>query len=93
MINLFLIPFMQHLTCSVIPSIFEPCGLTQVNGKPTCADPNLLYGVIRGEWKLNGYIVSDCDSVYEFFNGQHYTKTPEEAAATAILAGLDLNCW
>lgn len=69
------------------------CSYNQVNGKPTCADPNLLSGVIRGEWKLNGYIVSDCDSVYEFFNGQHYTKTPEEAAATAILAGLDLNCW
>lgn len=27
-----------------------------------------------------------------FYNSQHYTKTPEEAAAKAILAGLDLNC-
>ena len=33
------------------------------------------------------YIVSDCDSVDEFYNKQHYTKTPEEAAAKAILAG------
>ncbi|XP_043815619.1 beta-xylosidase/alpha-L-arabinofuranosidase 2-like isoform X2 [Manihot esculenta] len=80
------------LTFFVIPD-GEEAKRPLVNGKPTCADPNLLYGVIRGEWKLNGYIVSDCDSVYEFFNGQHYTKTPEEAAATAILAGLDLNCW
>lgn len=32
------------------------CSYNQVNGKPTCADPNLLSGVIRGEWKLNGYI-------------------------------------
>ncbi|KAG2705158.1 hypothetical protein I3760_05G039600 [Carya illinoinensis] len=68
------------------------CSYNQVNGKPTCADPDLLAGVIRGEWKLNGYIVSDCDSVDVFFNSQHYTKTPEEAAAKAILAGLDLNC-
>ncbi|GMI74693.1 ARABIDOPSIS THALIANA BETA-D-XYLOSIDASE 4, beta-D-xylosidase 4 [Hibiscus trionum] len=68
------------------------CSYNQVNGKPTCADPDLLSGVIRGQWKLNGYIVSDCDSVDVFYNNQHYTKTPEEAAAKAILAGLDLNC-
>lgn len=68
------------------------CSYNQVNGKPTCADPDLLSGVIRGEWKLNGYIVSDCDSVDVLYNSQHYTKTPEEAAAITILAGLDLNC-
>ncbi|KAA8536486.1 hypothetical protein F0562_028964 [Nyssa sinensis] len=68
------------------------CSYNQVNGIPTCADPNLLKGVIRGDWKLNGYIVSDCDSLDVFFKSQHYTKTPEEAAAKAILAGLDLNC-
>ncbi|KAK3419894.1 hypothetical protein EUGRSUZ_G00652 [Eucalyptus grandis] len=64
----------------------------QVNGKPTCADPDLLARIIRGKWKLKGYIVSDCDSVKVFYNTKHYTKTSEEAAAKAILAGLDLNC-
>ncbi|KAK3419891.1 hypothetical protein EUGRSUZ_G00649 [Eucalyptus grandis] len=68
------------------------CSYNQVNGKPTCADPDLLAGTIRGKWKLNGYIVSDCDSVEVLYDKQHYTKTPEEAAAKAILAGLDLNC-
>lgn len=68
------------------------CSYNKVNGKPTCADPDLLKGVIRGQWKLNGYIVSDCDSVDVLFRSQHYTKTPEEAAAKSILAGLDLNC-
>ncbi|XP_068342028.1 beta-xylosidase/alpha-L-arabinofuranosidase 1-like [Pyrus communis] len=68
------------------------CSYNQVNGIPTCADPDLLAGVIRGEWKLNGYIVTDCDSIDVYYKNQHYTKTPEEAAAKAILAGLDLNC-
>ncbi|XP_047315106.1 beta-xylosidase/alpha-L-arabinofuranosidase 2-like [Impatiens glandulifera] len=68
------------------------CSYNKVNGKPTCADPDLLAGVIRGQWKLNGYIVSDCDSIEVFYNDQKYTKTPEEAAAVALLAGLDLNC-
>jgi xylan 1,4-beta-xylosidase len=30
------------------------CSYNQVNGKPTCADKDLLSGVIRGDWKLNG---------------------------------------
>ena len=38
------------------------------------------------------YIVSDCDSLGILYGSQHYTKTPEEAAAKSILAGLDLNC-
>ncbi|KAL8142640.1 hypothetical protein V2J09_015672 [Rumex salicifolius] len=68
------------------------CSYNKVNGVPTCADPNLLRTTIRGEWNLNGYIVSDCDSVDVFYNNQHYTSTPEEAAADAIKAGLDLDC-
>ena len=38
------------------------------------------------------YIVSDCDSVEVMYANQHYTKTPEEAVAKSMLAGLDLNC-
>ncbi|XP_039068691.1 beta-xylosidase/alpha-L-arabinofuranosidase 2-like [Hibiscus syriacus] len=83
-------PFKSCVVDGNVASVM--CSYNQVNGKPTCADPDLLAGVIRGQWKLNGYIVSDCDSVDVFYNNQHYTKTPEEAAAKAILAGLDLNC-
>ncbi|KAL3620914.1 Endo-1,4-beta-xylanase 2 [Castilleja foliolosa] len=68
------------------------CSYNQVNGKPTCGDPDLLDGVIRDKWKLNGYIVSDCDSLEVMFKSQHYTKTPEETAALAVNSGLDLDC-
>lgn len=68
------------------------CSYNQVNGIPTCANPDLLSGTIRGEWQLNGYITSDCDSVDVSYKSQHYTKTPEEAVAKTIMAGLDLNC-
>lgn len=34
------------------------------------------------------YIVSDCDSVDVLYNSQHYTSTPEDAAADSIKAGL-----
>ncbi|KAL6177069.1 hypothetical protein ACLB2K_053701 [Fragaria x ananassa] len=44
------------------------------------------------ESKRDSYIVSDCDSVGVFYDNQHYTSTPEEAAAAALKAGLDLDC-
>lgn len=68
------------------------CSYNQVNGKPTCADSDLLQNTIRGQWRLNGYIVSDCDSVGVLYDTQHYTTTPEDAAAATIKAGLDLDC-
>ncbi|KAF9611123.1 hypothetical protein IFM89_027067, partial [Coptis chinensis] len=83
-------PFKSCVVDGNVASVM--CSYNQVNGKPTCADPDFLAGVIRGKWKLNGYIVSDCDSVEVLYNSQHYTKTPEQAAAVSILAGLDLDC-
>lgn len=68
------------------------CSYNQVNGKPTCADPDLLKNTIRGQWGLDGYIVSDCDSVEVLYADQHYTATPEEAAAITVKAGLNLDC-
>ncbi|KAJ6394766.1 hypothetical protein OIU77_023877 [Salix suchowensis] len=83
-------PFKSCVVDGNVASVM--CSYNKVNGIPTCADPDLLSGVIRGEWKLNGYIVTDCDSIDVLYNSQHYTKTPEEAAAKSILAGVDLNC-
>ncbi|GFZ11513.1 beta-xylosidase 1 [Actinidia rufa] len=40
----------------------------------------------------SSYIVSDCDSVGVLYDLQHYTATPEDAAAATIKAGLDLDC-
>ncbi|KAL2948405.1 hypothetical protein AAZX31_20G121800 [Glycine max] len=68
------------------------CSYNRVNGIPTCADPDLLKGIIRGQWGLDGYIVSDCDSVEVYYNAIHYTATPEDAVALALKAGLNMNC-
>ncbi|KAK9286361.1 hypothetical protein L1049_014755 [Liquidambar formosana] len=68
------------------------CSYNRVNGIPTCADPNLLQGVVRGQWGLDGYIVSDCDSIEVYYNSIHYTATPEDAVALALKAGLNMNC-
>ncbi|EEF47284.1 probable beta-D-xylosidase 2 [Ricinus communis] len=84
------VPFRMCVKEGKVASVM--CSYNQVNGIPTCADPNLLRKTVRTQWGLNGYIVSDCDSVGVFYDKQHYTSTPEEAAADAIKAGLDLDC-
>ncbi|MBA0664875.1 hypothetical protein Goklo_004818 [Gossypium klotzschianum] len=84
------VPFKSCVVEGKVASVM--CSYNQVNGKPTCADPDLLKGTIRGQWGLSGYIVSDCDSVGVMYDTQHFTTTPEESAAAAIKAGLDLDC-
>ncbi|KAL0547524.1 hypothetical protein IC582_017462 [Cucumis melo] len=86
----FEVPFRMCVEGGKVSSVM--CSYNQVNGVPTCADPNLLTNTLRSQWHLDGYIVSDCDSVGVFYDSQHYTSTPEEAAAMAIKAGLDLDC-
>ncbi|CAL4986228.1 unnamed protein product [Urochloa decumbens] len=86
----FNVPFRACVTAGNVAAVM--CSYNQVNGVPTCADEAFLKGTIRGEWGLDGYIVSDCDSVDVFFNDQHYTRTAEDAAAAALRAGLDLDC-
>ncbi|XP_065847791.1 probable beta-D-xylosidase 7 [Euphorbia lathyris] len=68
------------------------CAYNQVNGVPNCADYNLLSNTARGKWSFNGYITSDCDAVSIIYDNQGYAKTPEDAVADVLKAGMDVNC-
>lgn len=63
----------------------------QFRGHPACASEE-LYGILRNEWGFEGYIVSDCWAVSDFYNFQGYAAGPAEAAALALKAGTDLEC-
>jgi len=63
----------------------------QFRGHPACANDE-LYGILRNEWGFDGYIVSDCWAVSDFYNFQGYAAGPAEAAAMALKAGTDLEC-
>ena len=63
----------------------------QFRGHPACANDE-LYGILRNEWGFEGYIVSDCWAVSDFYTFQGYAKDPAEAAAQAVRAGTDLEC-
>ncbi|KAG6524475.1 hypothetical protein ZIOFF_014384 [Zingiber officinale] len=68
------------------------CSYNKVNGVPTCADYNLLTKTARGSWGFDGYIASDCDSVALIYGAHGYAKSPEEAVADVLKAGMDMNC-
>ncbi|MBE0679441.1 MAG: glycoside hydrolase family 3 C-terminal domain-containing protein [Bacteroidales bacterium] len=63
----------------------------QFRGHPACASEE-LYGILRDEWGFDGYIVSDCWAVSDFYKFQGYAAGPAEAAALALKAGTDLEC-
>jgi beta-glucosidase len=64
----------------------------RVNGVPASASTLLLQDILRDSWGFKGYVVSDCDAVWDIANGHHFTSTLTEAAALALKAGTDLNC-
>jgi beta-glucosidase len=68
------------------------CAYNRVNGEPACANRFLLKDQLRGAWKFNGYVVSDCDAIVDVFNGHHFTKSMPEAVAVAMKTGMDNEC-
>ncbi|MGZ8921505.1 MAG: glycoside hydrolase family 3 N-terminal domain-containing protein, partial [Limisphaerales bacterium] len=60
-----------------------------LNGVPTTANPFTLTHVLRGEWKFDGFVVSDYTSVMELLN-HRLAATEAEAAQHALNAGTDM---
>src|ERR1700732_915959 len=68
------------------------CAYNRVNGEPACASNFLLQDQLRGAWKFNGYVVSDCDAIVDIYDGHRFTKSPAEAAAVSLKKGMDNEC-
>jgi beta-glucosidase len=68
------------------------CAYNRINGVPACASTFLLQDRLRGAWKFNGYVVSDCGAITDIMSGHHFTKTMAEAAAISLKRGTDNDC-
>jgi beta-glucosidase len=64
----------------------------RTNGEACCASPTLLKKILREEWGFDGYVVSDCEAIYDIFAHHKIVDTPAEAAALAVKNGCELNC-
>jgi len=60
-------------------------------GYPCCASPE-LYNILREDWGFDGYIVSDCGAINDFFMKHRFSKDRAEASAAAVKTGTDLEC-
>ncbi len=70
------------------------CAYNRTNGDVCCGSDELLKNILRHEIGFDGYIVSDCGAIQDFYYPErhHVVETAPEAAAMAVLAGTDLNC-
>ena len=64
----------------------------RVNGEPACGSKTLLEDLLRGTWKFEGHVVSDCWAIRDFHENHHVTQDAPHSAAMAINNGCDLNC-
>ncbi|MEP6847491.1 MAG: glycoside hydrolase family 3 N-terminal domain-containing protein [Acidobacteriota bacterium] len=60
-----------------------------LNGVPSTANSFLLHQVLRGEWKFDGMVISDYNSVLELIN-HGLAVDQKEAAMYALNAGTDM---
>jgi beta-glucosidase len=68
------------------------CAYNRVNGEPACVSDLLLGGRLRGAWKFDGYVVSDCDAVKDVSDNHKFAPDDVTAAAAALKAGVDNEC-
>src|SRR5207253_8169516 len=60
-----------------------------LNGVPSSANPFTLTKVLRGEWKFDGFVVSDYTAVKELIN-HGIAANDKEAARLALNAGVEM---
>ena len=68
------------------------CAYNSLHGLPACAADWLLDGRLRGDWGFKGFVVSDCDALYDMLHFHYFRPDEAGAAAAALKAGHDLNC-
>lgn len=70
------------------------CAYNEVDGKPACASDQLLKDILRGDWRFQGFVTSDCGAIDDFFhaNAHHYSPDAEHASVAGIRMGTDTNC-
>ena len=68
------------------------CAYNRFLGAPCCGSDKLLETILRGEWGFDGYVVSDCWAIKDFYEYHKVVGSAPEAAAMALRVGTDLNC-
>ncbi len=84
------LPAFKKLVDAGVESVMGAYNRT--NDEPCCASKLLLDDILRGEWKFQGHVVSDCGALNDIHQHHKFTEGPKQTAALAIQRGCDLNC-
>lgn len=68
------------------------CAYNRLDGEACCGSNKLLNDLLRNKWGFQGYVVSDCWALMDFYKGHNISKSLPEAAALGLSSGTDLNC-
>lgn len=68
------------------------CSYNAIDGTPACTSDLLLGEHLRKAWGFQGYVVSDCDAVYDVWHDHKFAPDAAHASALAVKAGDDLDC-
>lgn len=70
------------------------CAYNRFRDKPCCGSDILLSNILRKQFGFDGYIVSDCGAISDFYtkNTHHVVDRPAQAMGWSLSAGTDLNC-
>jgi beta-glucosidase len=70
------------------------CAYNRFRDKPCCGNDILLSNILRNRFGFNGYVVSDCGAISDFYTKTaHYVvPTSTQAWGWSLSTGTDLNC-
>ena len=70
------------------------CAYNRYRDEACCGSNLLLTKILRDDWGFDGYVVSDCWAINDFWepNKHGLVETAAEAGALAVDRGTDLNC-
>jgi beta-glucosidase len=70
------------------------CAYNRFRDKPCCGSDLLLTNILRNEFGFQGYVVSDCGAISDFYtpNTHHVVESPSQAWGWSLSSGTDLNC-
>jgi beta-glucosidase len=86
----YLAPYKKLIEQDHLPSIMS--SYNAVNGVPTSASKLYLDTIARRTYGMKGYITGDCAAIDDIYSGHYFVKTPAEATAQGLKAGVDSDC-
>lgn len=70
------------------------CAYNRFRDQPCCGSNLLLQKKLREDFGFNGYVVSDCGAITDFYQKErhHLVERPSQAWGWSVASGTDLNC-